>query len=81
MESIPLSDGASSYSSMSKIGTVEITRRENGDLMIITAGFEFSDKPTCRENCVRAMAWAKDLLEAQIRVERLANTTVFSAVG
>ncbi|MFY1873538.1 phage capsid protein [Achromobacter xylosoxidans] len=81
MNPIPLNAADADYASMTKIGTLEICQMASGELLITAAGFEFQDPPTCRMHAVRAMAWARDLLDAQVKVERLANTKVCSAVG
>jgi hypothetical protein len=78
---IPLSQADADYASMTKIGKIEVCQREDGQILIISSGFEFSDPPTCRMHAVRAMAWARDLLEAQVRLEGLSNVRVRSAVG
>ena len=81
MRNIPLQAGDAAYASMTKIGSVEIAQTPDGDLLITTSGFEFDDPPTCRMHVVRAMAWARDLLDAQVRLELLSNVRVSSAVG
>lgn len=81
MTPIPLSSSDVDYASMKKIGTVEICQMASGELLIAVKDFEFNDLPTCRMHVVRAMAWARDLLDAQVKVERLVNSKVGSALG
>lgn len=80
MNRIPLSCEDISYTSMTKIGKIEVEEVRDSEIMIVVGGFEFDDKPTCRMYTIRAMSWLRDMLDAQIRVEQLANAKVFSAV-
>ncbi|NYT25358.1 hypothetical protein H0A73_17295 [Alcaligenaceae bacterium] len=66
---------------MTKIGRVEIEIDHNGKVAIIVYDFEFGDPPTCRLAHIRAMAWARDLLDAQIRVARVSPPDVVTGVG
>lgn len=78
---IPLTRTDADYASMTKIGKLEVCQCADGQILIVASGFEFSDPPTCRMHAVRAMAWARDLLEAQVKLEALSNVRVCSAVG
>src|SRR5260364_280796 len=69
--SIVLSQADLDYSGMKKIGRVTIS--DNGDRVWIQVdGFEFDDLPTCRMQSARVIAWARDLLSAQLEAERFA---------
>lgn len=81
MYPVPLPADEPDYSSMTKIGRVEIEIDHRDKVAIIVSGFEFSDPPSCRLAHIRAMAWARDLLDAQIRVARVSPPDVVTGVG
>src|SRR5260364_126945 len=73
--SIVLSQADLDYSGMKKIGRVTICERPSqlGDrIWIDVDGFEFDDLPTCRMQGARVIAWARDLLSAQLEAHRVA---------
>src|SRR5260364_76504 len=63
--SIVLSQADLDYSGMKKIGRVTISERPDR-VWIQVDGFEFDDLPTCRMQGARVIAWARDLLSAQL---------------
>lgn len=81
MVQLIIKSGDIDYSSMSKAGEIGMRESKDGDLLIVVSGFEYVDKPSCRESTLRSMAWARDLLSAQIEVELLTNSSVFSVSG
>lgn len=81
MHPVPVPADEPDYSSMTKIGRIEIEIDHKGRLAIVVYDFEFSDPPTCRLAHIRAMAWARDLLDAQIRVSKVSPPDVVSCVG
>lgn len=81
MNPVPVPADEPDYSSMTKIGRVEIEIDHRDKVAIIVSDFEFSDPPTCRLAHIRAMAWARDLLDAQIRVAKVSPPDVVTGVG
>lgn len=81
MSRIPIAAEDVSYSSMTKVGKIEVRPQENGQLAILIEGFEFDDLPTCRMSAVRSMAWLRDVLDGQIKLQTLINRDVYSAMG
>src|SRR5260364_74083 len=79
--SIVLSQADLDYSGMKKIGRVTIS--DNGDrIWIDVDGFEFDDLPTCRMQSARVIAWARDLLSAQLEAHRVApGGNIGSCIG
>src|SRR5260364_325425 len=74
--SIVLSQADLDYSGMKKIGRVTICERPSqlGERRWIDVdGFEFDDLPTCRLQSARVIAWARDLLSAQLEAPRVAH--------
>lgn len=70
------------YSSMTKVGRITIEFDDDAArLLICTDGFEFSDLSTCRTHAVRAMAWARDVLAAQVENEKNVFGEVRVAIG
>lgn len=78
---IPLSEKDASYASMTKIGSIEMRLSASGELHVLIEGFEFRDLATCRSHSVRAMAWARDVLAAQVALSSAANCDVMPIVG
>src|SRR5260364_372360 len=83
--SIVLSQADLDYSGMKKIGRVTICERPSqlGDrIWIDVDGFEFDDLPTCRMQSARVIAWARDLLSAQLEAHRVApGGNIWSCIG
>lgn len=73
------------YSGMTAVGRIEIYRdpRPQGrGVSVIVHGFEFSDDVSCRAHAARAMAWARDVLTAEVEAARLApGGAITMAVG
>ncbi len=69
--SIILSAPDLDYSGMKEIGRVTIQDGRDR-IWIQVDGFEFDDLPTCRMKAARVIAWARDLLSAQLEAERVA---------
>src|SRR5260364_480200 len=69
--SIVLSQADLDYSGRKKIGRVTISERPDG-VWIQVDGVEFDDLPTCRMQGARVIAWARDLLSAQLEAHRVA---------
>lgn len=61
------------YSDMTKIGKVEIRVSDYGVVEIVVSGFKYADPPTCRMMAIRSMKWARDLLDAKIKLDYVAN--------
>lgn len=80
MDRIPLSQEDASYAPMSKIGKIEV-KEIDGDVFVVIEGFEFADSPTCRMAAVRSLAWLRDVLDAQIRIQQLSNLPIRSVVN
>src|SRR5260363_256586 len=79
--SIVLSQADLDYSGMKKIGRVTISERPDR-VWIQVDGFEFDDLPTCRMQSARVIAWARDLLSAQLEAERFApGGNIGSCIG
>ncbi len=70
--SIVLSQADLDYSGIKEIGRVTIYERPADGVWIQVDGFEFDDLPTCRMHGARVIAWARDLLSAQLEAERVA---------
>jgi len=63
------------YSTLTKFGTVTIAyldSREQYGVDVRVEGFEFADGDSCRQNGARAMAWARDALNAALAADMLA---------
>jgi len=75
-----LDSSDTSYATMTKVGRVEISVDSKGSVWIVTGDFEFSDPPTCRTHSVRAMRWARDILDARIKQEELFAGEIHVAV-
>src|SRR5260363_173691 len=79
--SIVLSQADLDYSGMKKIGRVTISERPDR-VWIQVDGFEFDDLPTCRMQGARVIAWARDLLSAQLEAHRVApGGNIGSCIG
>ncbi len=59
------------HRTIAKPGTVKI-KYVDTHLQIEVEGFEFNDRPTCRMAAVKAMIWARRVLDAKIQAEMLA---------
>src|SRR5260364_65033 len=59
------------------------TPSQLGDrIWIDVDGFEFDDLPTCRMQSARVIAWARDLLSAQLEAHRVApGGNIGSCIG
>ena len=72
MNGIVLPAGDLDYGDMKKIGRIEIEcDPHSGQVRISVDGFKFDEPPTCRMHATKAMAWARDLLTAQVEAQRL----------
>lgn len=58
------------YSDMTDIGRVTVSYKD-GRTDIVVDGFDFEEAQTCRVHCMRAMLWARDLLDSQIEIDRM----------
>jgi len=59
------------YTDLTEFGKVEIGLSPAQEAIIMVSGFEFQDAETCRICAVKAMCWARDLLNAAIEADRL----------
>lgn len=70
------------YEDMEKAGIITIEYNQKSlDVDIVIDGFRFKNKPTCRMHSMKALEWARDVLAAQIEIERLVPGSVSSANG
>lgn len=69
-----------SYTTMTKVGTIDISVDSKGVVWIVVGDFEFSDHPSCRTHAVRGMRWARDILDARIKQKELFAGEVQDAV-
>lgn len=81
MFEIPAPPHEPDYSSLIDIGRIEMMLDDNGDLRILVEDFQFADAISCRIHLLRAMAWARDMLDAKIRIEQLTNSNVIAGLG
>ncbi|WP_426287500.1 hypothetical protein [Luteibacter sp. E-22] len=58
------------YSDMTTFGTVTI-RPGSNSMEVIVSGFDFSDEQSCRHGVTKALAWARDLLDAAVKAQLL----------
>jgi hypothetical protein len=66
-----MTDAHLDYASMSKIGKVTIQYTDDG-LVVYCEGFEFDLDGSCRQNGARAIAWARDVLNAALAIDKSA---------
>lgn len=83
MQKTVLEAGQADYSDMTEIGTVTISKDEfSGRIMVNVDGFTFGSAEHCRSHAVKAIAWARDVLAANVEAERLVpGGQIVSALG
>lgn len=82
MSGIVLSASDIDYGDMQEIGKIEISCDPHfGQVRIQVSDFKFATPPTCRMHSVKAMAWARDLLAAQVEAHRLLPGDVQCGIG
>ncbi|OYO29181.1 hypothetical protein [Janthinobacterium sp. PC23-8] len=60
------------YSGMKKIGKIEIQpSQEFGGVGVCVHGFEYNEPQSCSTHLAKSLAWARDVLDAQIRAMRV----------
>lgn len=71
MTTIVLNSGDTDYSGMEKFGRVIIDYRALKGIQVVVDGFDFADSDSCRTHATKAMAWARDALDAAIKANML----------
>jgi hypothetical protein len=72
MEPIVMHADSLGYSDMAEVGKVEIYRDPNTrKIHVVVHGFEFSSPQTCRSHTAKALAWVRDILNAELEMLRL----------
>lgn len=66
---MPIIQPDEDYSTMTKIGMITMWDDGTG-VRIEVSDFEYSDHPTCRGNCAKTLAWARDVLINQVEHEK-----------
>lgn len=59
------------YTDLTQFGSVTIEQGADGRTVIYVQGFEFDEAASCRQDVAKAMAWARDLLDAAVRCQLL----------
>lgn len=57
------------FTDLVKFGTITIAPDPHWGVLITVSGFEFATPGSCRVNSVKAMAWARDVLNAAIAAD------------
>lgn len=61
-----------SYGDITRIGKIEIEQDPRTlQVRVYVHGFEFDGLYSCREHCIKALLWAIDLMDAQIKQSML----------
>lgn len=78
-----LSAGDFDYSDMTTIGKIEIeVSQQFGGVGVHVHGFEFDEAQTCRLHVAKSLAWARDVLEANIQAMRVVpGGSIISSTG
>ena len=67
-----LQAGQADYGDMTEIGIITISKDEfSGRVVVNVDGFTFGSVEHCRSHVVKAIAWARDVLAANVEAERL----------
>jgi len=67
-----LKSGQADYDDMTEIGIITISKDEfSGRVVVNVDGFTFGSVENCRSHAVKAIAWARDVLAANVEAERL----------
>jgi hypothetical protein len=67
-----LADADCDYTDMTKVGRITVGFSKPDDAHLIGVdGFEFANATSCRDTVTKALCWARDLIDAAIRCQRL----------